>query len=100
MPCLDSQIWGTRQNVSDDGGEFNNDLFVNVAELFNHSLKPTAAESPWSNSMAEKHSTIIGWTMEKLVLDQSNKYPINITAAWAVMSKIICITAVVLAQNS
>lgn len=98
MSYLDSHIWRTRQNVSDDGGEFN-DLFVNMAELFNHSLKPTAAESPWSNSMAEKHSTIIGWSMEKLVLDQSNKYPINIIAAWAVMPKIICITAMVLGQN-
>ena len=42
--------------LSDKRGEFNNSLFLNMAEQFNITLKTTAAESPWSNGMMERHN--------------------------------------------
>ena len=52
--------------ISDNGGEFNSTLFTNMAEL---NVKPTAAESPWSNGMVERHNAILAKTIEKLSLE-------------------------------
>ena len=43
--------------ISDNGGDFNNSLFTNMAEMFN--MKSTAAESPWSNDIVEQHNAIL-----------------------------------------
>ena len=43
--------------LSDNGGEFNNSLFLNMTEQFNTiTLETTAAESPWSNGMVKRHN--------------------------------------------
>ena len=73
--------------ISDNGDEFNNTLFTNMAELFNINVKPTAAESPWSNGMVERHNAILAKTIEKLSLEHKNKYPIDVIIAWAVNAK-------------
>ena len=73
--------------ISDNGGEFNNTLFTNMAELFNINVKPTAAESPWSNGMVERHNAILAKTIEKLSLEHKNNYPIDVIIAWAVNAK-------------
>ena len=72
--------------LSDNGGDFNNSLFFNVAEQFNITLKTTAAELPWSNSMVERHNGILAKTIAKLILD-SNKYSIDVVITWAVNAK-------------
>ena len=48
--------------LSDNGGEFNNSLFL-IIEQFNITLKTTAAESPWSNGMVERHNSILAKTI-------------------------------------
>ena len=48
--------------ISDNASEFNNSLFANMAEMFNINIKPTAAESPWSNGMVERHNAILAKT--------------------------------------
>ena len=35
--------------LSDNGGQFNNELLREVCEQFNITIKSTAAEVPWSN---------------------------------------------------
>ena len=55
--------------LSDYGSEFNNSLFLNMAEQCHITLKTTAAESPWSNGMMERHNGILAKTIEKLILD-------------------------------
>ena len=72
--------------LSDNGGEFNNSLFLNMGEQFNITLKITA-ESSWSNSMVERHNGILAKTIEKLILDSKNKYSIDVVIAWAVNAK-------------
>ena len=46
-----------------------------------------AGESPWYNGIKEKHNAILGNMISKLLLDKSNKYPIEIVVAWAVCAK-------------
>ena len=58
-----------------------------MAEQFNITLKTTAAESPWSNGMVERHNGILAKTIEKLILDNNNKYSIDVVIAWAVNAK-------------
>ena len=72
--------------LSDNGGEFNYSLLLNMAEQF-IILKTTAAESPWSNDMVERHNTILAKTIEKLILDSNNKYSIDVVIAWTVTAK-------------
>ena len=42
----------------DNGGEFNNNEFISFCENFNMNIKMTAAESPWSNGLVERHNGI------------------------------------------
>ena len=55
--------------LSDNGGEFINDEFVEFAEKFNIKILTTAAESPWSNGLCEQHNGIIGDMMRKTMYD-------------------------------
>ena len=73
--------------ISDNGGEFNNNLFTNMAEMFHINVKTTAAESPWSNGMVERHNAIFAKTIEKLILEHNCKYPIDVIIAWADKAK-------------
>ena len=41
------------QFLSDNGGEFNNELYKEMAELLNIEVLSTAGESPWSNGITE-----------------------------------------------
>ena len=55
--------------LSNNGGEFNNELFREMGEQLNINIKTTAAESPWSNSIVEKKNGVIGNIMEKVMSD-------------------------------
>ena len=55
--------------LSNNGGEFNNELFRAMGEQLNINIKTTAAESPWSNNIVEKLNQVIGNMMEKVMLD-------------------------------
>lgn len=41
---------------SDNGGEFNNEEFRDMAENFNIETRKTAGYSPWSNGLLERHN--------------------------------------------
>ena len=49
-----------------------------MAEQFNITMKTTAAESPWSNDIVERHNGILAKTTEKLILDSNHKYSIEL----------------------
>ena len=73
--------------LSNNGGEFNNSLFLNMTEQFNITLKTTAVEPPWSNGMMERHNGILAKTIEKFLLDSNNKYSIDGVTAWPINAK-------------
>ena len=54
---------------SDNGGEFNNELFREMGEQLNINIKTTASESPWLNSIVEKPNGVIGNMVERVMLD-------------------------------
>ena len=51
---------------SDNGGEFNSHLVREFGEAFNVKIITTAAYSPWSNGLVERHNGILSMMMKKL----------------------------------
>ena len=79
-------IFGSPEKfLSDNGGEFANEKFVNMCESLNINFKLTGAESPWSNGLVERHNLIISEMMDKVIEDQVND--IDIALAWSVNAK-------------
>ena len=70
---------------SDNGGEFNNDLLRELGELLNTKILTTAAESPWSNGITERHNAIIGGMVEKVMADINCS--LEVALAWSVSAK-------------
>jgi hypothetical protein len=65
-------IFGTPASLfSDNGGEFNNALLRDVAELLNTKVMATAAYSPWSNGIVERHNAVIENMILKIVHDSN-----------------------------
>ena len=63
-------IYGAPESIlSDNGGEFNNPEMREFGEKLNINIKTTAAESPWSNGLVERHNCIIGSMIDKTVRD-------------------------------
>ena len=71
--------------LSDNGGEFVNDEMIDLAEKFNISLKTTAAESPWSNGLCERHNGILNDNVNKLL--GSGNFSLDTAIHWAVAAK-------------
>ena len=55
--------------LSNNGGEFNNEDFREMGEQLNINIHTTRAESPWSNGIVEKHNSVIGNMIEKVLAD-------------------------------
>ena len=51
---------------SDNGGEFNSHLVREFGETFNIKILTTAAYSPWSNGLVERHNGIISLMLKKM----------------------------------
>ena len=71
--------------LSDNGGEFVNEDLIELGEQFNIFLKTTAAESPWSNGMCERHNEILADLVRKVQLD--NQCSFKIALQWALSAK-------------
>ena len=69
----------------DNGGEFNNREFLELCDKCNIRILTTAAESPWSNGLVEKHDGILGQMIVKTMAD-CNADP-DIATHWAVSAK-------------
>ena len=69
----------------DNGVEFNNSEFITFCENLNIKVCTTAAESPWSNGLVERHNAILGLTVSKVMEDTT--CDIEIALAWAICAK-------------
>lgn len=69
----------------DNGGEFDNHEFQDFCENLNIKIKTTAAESPWSNGLVERHNGIIGENVTKIMNDV--KCDLSVALSWAVSAK-------------
>ncbi|XP_048012163.1 uncharacterized protein LOC125245541 isoform X2 [Megalobrama amblycephala] len=70
---------------SDNGGEFNNDEVRDMAENFNIEIKTTAAYSPWSNGLTERHNQTLTEIIMKV--KTSNGCDWDTALDWALMAK-------------
>ncbi|GAB1599991.1 hypothetical protein Ahia01_000276600 [Argonauta hians] len=80
------QIFGSPDTfLSDNGGEFNNNLMRELGELLNTKILTTAAESPWSNGITERHNALLAGMVEKVMEDTNCS--LEIAVAWSVSAK-------------
>ena len=70
----------------DNGGEFDNAEFQTLFENFDIRICTTAAESPWSNDLIERHNAILSLTVTKTMEDI--KCDLELAVLWAVIAKI------------
>ena len=76
------QIYGQVESfLSDNGGEFINQTFLELCDLFGIVIKTTAAESPWSNGLVERHNLVLATMLDKILGD--TKCSLDIAVAWS-----------------
>ena len=71
--------------LSDNGGEFANDVLMEMNEKFGIVTKTTAGESPWMNGTCERHHTVLFESTIKTMEDC--KCSPEMALAWAVCAK-------------
>ena len=71
--------------MTDNGREFNNQSFRDMAQNLNIVVRTTAAESPWSNGLNERHNGILGEMVKKTLEDTHCSF--EIALAWAIRAK-------------
>ena len=71
--------------LTDNGGEFVNQDFIDMAEKFNIILRTTAAESAWSNGLCERHNGILNDNVNKVLAD--GDCSLEVAISWAVAAK-------------
>ena len=75
-------IYGsTEKFLTDNGGEFLNEEFLELCESFNINFKTTGAEAPWSNGLVERHNQVIGNMLDR-VLEEHPNMDFDIALAW------------------
>ena len=70
---------------SDNGGEFWNDVYTEMAEKMNVTIETTAAESPFSNGIVERHNGTLYEAFQKTLKDTG--CDADMALAWAVSAK-------------
>jgi len=74
-----------RRFLADNGGEFANAEYREMCENLNIKMMKTAAESPWSNGVCERHNAVIKESVLKTV--EESKCSLGTAVAWAVSAK-------------
>ena len=79
-------VYGTTKSfLTDNGGEFANTQFIEMCESLNINVKTTAAESPWSNGIVERHNLVISEMLDKVLHDFNCTF--EIALAWCINAK-------------
>ena len=69
----------------DNGGEFANSEFIELAESMNVRIVPTPAFSPWSNGLVERHNATLAEILHKVQAEGNRD--IEIDLCWALQAK-------------
>ena len=70
---------------SDNGREFDNEQFRDMAHNMNIIVRPTAAQSPWSNGICERHNAILNDMVVKTIEETGCNF--DMALSWAVSAK-------------
>ena len=71
--------------LTNNGREFNNQSFQDMAENLNIIVHTTPAESPWINELNEQHRAMLGEMVKKTLQDTHCSF--EIALAWAISAK-------------
>ena len=71
--------------MADNGGEFSNAEYVEMCEKFNIESQQSAAESPFSNGMVERHHQVLAKSMIKTKQDSNCSW--KTALSWALSAK-------------
>ena len=74
-----------RSFLTDNGREFDNSEFRDMAQNLNSIVRTTAAYSPWSNGLNERHNGILGEMVIKTMEDA--QCSLEVAVSWAVCAK-------------
>lgn len=85
LECWLSKYGAPKCLYSDNGGEFNNDEVRDMAENFNMGVKTTAAYSPWTNGLLERHNRTLTEIIPKIRAENDCDW--ETTLNWALMAK-------------
>ena len=72
--------------LTDNGGEFDNPEYRELAEQFNVEVCATAAYSPWSNGICERNHYVVDTCVQKM-MEEDPHMEIDVALAWAVNAK-------------
>ena len=79
-------VYGSAESfLSDNGGEFVNQQFLELCEQLGINVKTTAAESPWSNGLIERHNLILADMIDKVIADTNCS--LELAVAWSINAK-------------
>ena len=70
----------------DNGGEFDNPLYLEAMERYNIEVCATGASSPWSNGTCERNHAVIDLMVDKM-LEEDPKMKIEVALANAISAK-------------
>ena len=80
------RIFGAPSSIlCDNGGEFINDEISDLCEKFNIFHKTSAAESPWSNGLVERHNGVLGGMVNKTMKDTGCS--LEVALNWSLAAK-------------
>ena len=71
--------------LSDNGGEFNNEKFLEMCAVLNIKVRTTPAESPFCNGTVERHNGLLSEMIEAVLNDTNCN--IDIAISWAINAK-------------
>ena len=85
IKCWISIFGAPRKVMVDNGGEFANQIFMEMAESFNIRILTTAAYSPWSNGLVERHNATLAEILYKVQADGVSD--IETALCWTLQAK-------------
>ena len=71
--------------MSDNGGEYSNENFLDMCEKLGVHVVTTGAESAWSNGLVERHHALLARNVSKIIEDTGCR--VETALAWAVNAK-------------
>ena len=83
--CWIAYFGAPKSFLTDNGREFDNSHFREMAQSMNSIVRTTAAHSPWSNGLNERHNGILGEMVVKTMEDINCS--IEISLGWSVSAK-------------
>ena len=83
--CWISLFGPPKRYFHDNGGEFVNAEFLELCDSFNIVVLTTAAESPWSNGLCERHNAVLSDMLDKII--EERQCDLEIALCWAIHAK-------------